>query len=199
MLELEGACEDTETIEIIVDPMAEATGYFWLFPKRERVHVGFGGVRHNKSTSMLEHVMRFINERPDLRGRRILKKQGGLVPVRPARRIVADGAMVVGDAAGLVNPITGGGIAFALHSGDIAGRVAAAAIQRGRVDVDALMSYRRRLRATPHSLWLKAMVAWSKRLERIAPARRPAAYGRMLRHYFGLFHVLRPMAELLLG
>lgn len=34
---------------------------------------------------------------------------------------------IVGDAAGLVNPITGGGIALALRSGEIAGRVAAEA------------------------------------------------------------------------
>ena len=196
VLELEGSYGDGETVEIVVD--TSALGYFWIFPKADCVHVGVGGPIRGGSPSLAARVSRFLQSRPDLGDRRVLSKNAGLMPGHPAEKIVADGAMVVGDAAGLVNPVTGGGIAFALLSGDIAGRAAAAAVVRGRTDAAALRRYPRRLRTTPHHLWLKAMTFWWGRLDRLDPAERPAAYGRMLRRYFAFFHAMAPLAKLLL-
>jgi len=42
------------------------------------------------------------------------------IPIRPLRRTFADGVLVAGDAAGFVKPTTGGGIYYALLSGEVA-------------------------------------------------------------------------------
>ncbi len=71
------------------------------------------------------------------------------------RRIVADGLLVAGEAAALVGPLTGAGIAFALESGALAGETAAAALAAGDVGATALAPYARRVsrRAYP---WMRA-------------------------------------------
>ncbi len=49
---------------------------------------------------------------------------------RAREKTVSDSIMVVGDAARFVNPMTGGGINFAMRSGKIAGEVGAEAVWR---------------------------------------------------------------------
>jgi flavin-dependent dehydrogenase len=63
-------------------------------------------------------------------------------PLRPSQGRV----LLAGDAAGLVNPLTGEGIYYAVASGLVAGRVAARALARGRED-DAAATYARSVRA----------------------------------------------------
>jgi len=69
--------------------------------------------------------------------------------------LVADGAVVVGEAAGLVGPLTGAGIAFALESGARAGEVVATALTAGEPTAPTLAPYARatRRQAAP---WLRA-------------------------------------------
>ncbi len=62
------------------------------------------------------------------------------------RRLVADGLVVAGEAAALVGPLTGAGIAFALESGARAGRTLAAALVTGEVGAAALAPYGRGVR-----------------------------------------------------
>lgn len=68
----------------------------------------------------------------DLSGSTVVGRRGGLIPcggaVRPA---AAPGALLVGDAAGLVSPLTAGGIHLALHFGREAGRAVAAELHDG--------------------------------------------------------------------
>ena len=51
-----------------------------------------------------------------------------ILPLGPIARTAADRVLVVGDAAGLVKPTTGGGIYYALTSASIAADVAATAL-----------------------------------------------------------------------
>ncbi len=71
------------------------------------------------------------------------------------RRLTADGLLVAGEAAALVGPLTGAGIAFALETGAAAGTTLAAALAAGDPRAGALASYARttRRRALP---WLRA-------------------------------------------
>jgi flavin-dependent dehydrogenase len=145
---------------------------------------------------LAKRLSEFIEQRDDLRGRAIRRRGGGLVPSDMARDFVADGAMVVGDAAGLVNPMTGGGIAFALASGEIAGRVAAEAVKEGRTDHSRLEEYARRFRRTPHYWWFILMAWLRRRLDRKDPSVQPQAYARMLRRYLAFFHHLHSLVDL---
>ncbi|HEU4402419.1 MAG TPA: NAD(P)/FAD-dependent oxidoreductase [Candidatus Polarisedimenticolia bacterium] len=64
----------------------------------------------------------------------------GPIACRSARA-VADGAILVGDAAGFYDPFTGEGIGMALRGGEMAAEVLLAALRRGRLDARALSSY----------------------------------------------------------
>jgi len=196
--ELEGAYGDGQTADIVLNT-AYTKSYFWLFPKRDCVWVGVGGSLTGGGPPLNERLSAFIEGHDALRGRAVRHQGAGLVPCDVAAEFVCDGAMVVGDAAGLVNPMTGGGIAFALVSGEIAGRVAAEAVRARRADGAFLRRYPRRFRRTPHHLWLTAMAWWRRRLDRLPPAEQPLAYARMLRRYLSFFHHAHVLADLVLG
>ncbi len=118
-------------------------GYAWVFPKgREVANVGLGvRVKHTKPA--IEYLKDFIARDPRFRNAEILKKNGGICPVSGTLdRIVADGLMLVGDAAGQLIPMTGAGIHSAIEAGKMAGRVAAEAVKEGDVSEKRLSAYR---------------------------------------------------------
>jgi flavin-dependent dehydrogenase len=94
-------------------------GYGWIFPKGDHVNVGVGGwgtegprLRAHLST-LCDHYGIRVDELTNLRGHRL--------PMRRARTRFADGrALVVGDAAGVLDPVSGDGIYEALVSGKLA-------------------------------------------------------------------------------
>ena len=69
-----------------------------------------------------------------------------LLPLAAIRRTYANRVVVVGDAAGLVKPTTGGGIYYSLVSGEIAAEVLTDCLAVDRLDATALAEYERRWR-----------------------------------------------------
>ena len=55
----------------------------------------------------------------------ILRVRAGLIPIGPPARTAAKWAILVGNAAGQVKPLTGGGLAFIVHCAPLAGEIAA--------------------------------------------------------------------------
>ena len=94
-------------------------GYGWVFPKADHVNVGLGGweregphLRHNLRRLCAAHGISF----DDLEGLR-----GYRLPLRSPRSTLARGrAAVVGDAAGLVDPVSGDGMFEAFLSAKLA-------------------------------------------------------------------------------
>ena len=120
-------------------------GYTWIFPKGERtanVGIGISGRKSRDGHRARQLLDRFI---ADLfpRGKMIECIVGGVSVCRPLPCTVADGLEVVGDAARLSDPITGGGIANAMITGRMAAEVAAEAIGKGDVTAGSLMRYDR--------------------------------------------------------
>jgi geranylgeranyl reductase family protein len=121
-------------------------GYFWLFPTGNgTVNVGLGSVH---GSIKRRGGLRAIHERAVAapRFRDIFAKavptsgiHGWQLPTPDTTRtICGDGFLLVGDAAGTVDPFTGEGIGNALCSGDVAARVIATALQEGqRVDLSS--------------------------------------------------------------
>ena len=118
-------------------------GYVWVFPKGERtanVGVGISGKKCRDGSRPLDYLNRFVKDHfPD--GRVVEWIIGGVPVCRPLERTVADGLVIVGDAARVADPITGGGIYNAMFTGRLAGQTAADAIARGDVSANALMPY----------------------------------------------------------
>jgi len=74
---------------------------------------------------------------------------GGVSVCRPLDCTVADGLMLAGDAARVVDPLTGGGIYNAMFTGKLAAETAAACIAKGDTSKKALMAYDKAWRASP--------------------------------------------------
>jgi len=117
-------------------------GYLWVFPKSRNlanVGIGIGGdfARHK---SAKRYLTEFIEGH--FPHAAVLSTVVGGVPCAPTlKRIVAEGLMLVGDAAHQVNPVSGGGIVTAMLAGKLAGEVAAGAIAAGDMREDRLVSY----------------------------------------------------------
>lgn len=77
------------------------------------------------------------------------------------RRLVAERLVVAGEAAALVGPLTGAGIAFALDSGARAGEAMADALATGNAGIAALMPYQQSIRRQILP-WLRAEL-WAQR------------------------------------
>lgn len=123
-------------------------GYRWVFPKGEaKANVGIGVQADLATLPAAEYLRRFIDRYPFLeQGSRVTLITGN-VPVGVARGdIVGDGLMLIGDAARQADPLTGGGIANAMHAGRLAAEVAVEAVHRADNSKGFLEEYQRRWR-----------------------------------------------------
>lgn len=72
------------------------------------------------------------------------RARGHLLPLASSRgQLHTNRALLLGDAAGFINPATGEGIEYAMESGELASEVLLAAAGRGRFDEAALAPYAR--------------------------------------------------------
>ncbi|KPA21513.1 putative oxidoreductase [Shimia sp. SK013] len=142
-----GAAFDTETVgfgleielsevtqnpgknQLRIDFGAASWGYGWSFPKQHSTTIGVGGLRApnpNMKTHM-RHYLEALGLDPDA-----VKFKGHHLPFGDFRKTPGRANIVLaGDAAGLVDPITGEGIAFAMKSGQIAAQSALDALAAG--------------------------------------------------------------------
>ncbi|MFH1893041.1 MAG: NAD(P)/FAD-dependent oxidoreductase [Candidatus Zixiibacteriota bacterium] len=107
-------------------------GYIWVFPKGpDSANVGLGLIpTMAKHLNPFEQLDRFMIRRFDQF--KISQKMMGIVPLFEGRHtMLKDNLMVVGDAARLIDSLTGAGIATALYSGKLAGELAAESVQNG--------------------------------------------------------------------
>lgn len=124
-------------------------GYVWIFPKRDLLNVGITILPSRRSSRQLEAQLRaFVESRPEMRERPILRRAGGHIPVVPAPRIYDDSMLVAGDAAGMVEALTAAGIANAIATGRLAGKVACESLAAGDTSVAFLSRYQARWQAT---------------------------------------------------
>ena len=98
-------------------------GYGWVFPKGDHVNVGVGGWLH-QGPRLREHLARLCGQHgipPDA----LTKTRGYRLPLRrPGSALSRDRTALVGDAAGLVDPVSGDGIYEALLSAQLAAAAA---------------------------------------------------------------------------
>jgi len=117
-------------------------GYGWVFPKGDYFDVGV--LSSGNLKALMDGFCRDYKVPLD----RIVKKTGGDIPLKYTfSSLAAPGLAIVGDAAGVTNPVFGGGIHPALYSGRLAGEVAVKALQAD--DPAGFLEYDRRLRESP--------------------------------------------------
>ena len=96
-------------------------GYGWVFPTREHANLGVGGWG-TVGSRLRDHLARLaasyglpLTALSDVKGHRLPTR-------RPGGRVSAGRVLLVGDAAGLVDPLSGDGIYEAFVSGRLAGQ-----------------------------------------------------------------------------
>jgi len=142
------------------------SGYLWIFPMTEgHVNVGVGTsmqrVRSGE-VNLKAEMAAFLKTQRHTGGR--LAEAEALGPVRghPLRtafgqtRTYAERLLVAGEAAGLVSPLSGEGIAPAMESGELAAQHALVALSVGDLSADALASYSTALRKHYAADWRRA-------------------------------------------
>lgn len=174
-----------------------APGYFWIFPRKNTLSVGVGRLRGSGRRSLREELDDFIESIPRCRGRKVLVKQAGLIPVRMAEKFATDHALVLGDAAGLVNPLTGGGLIYAIISGELAAETAHLALREESFGAKSLSRYDRSFQRTKYFRLLKAVsLPWRLITSRLKK-NRYSFYPEILRAYLAFsYHSLKLMKKL---
>lgn len=144
--------EDSIEIHYVKDTLP---GYFWIFPADDGLaNVGLGMIYKSlkKKGIRIRHAHVAATESPFFRKRfenaeMIGDIQGWNLPAGSKRRkIHGDGFLLIGDAAGLIDPFTGEGIGNAMCSGEIAAQVVAGAVEREDYSGKSLSEY-------PEKLW----------------------------------------------
>jgi digeranylgeranylglycerophospholipid reductase len=130
-------------------------GYIWSFPKGPgvaNVGIGMPATKIHTPGQAKIYLDRWLSEHPEYAKGQVLEMVAGGVSInKPLSQTTADGLMLTGDAARVVNPLTGGGIVHACITGKLAGEIAAAAIRQGNFSESFLRKYEK---------------AWRDRLEK---------------------------------
>ncbi len=117
-------------------------GYAWIFPKGDVVNVGAGGPidAHAATVSFCREHGIDVNRRT--------QTIAGTIPYRyDLTSLAAPGLAVVGDAAGITNPMNGAGIHPGIFSGRLAGEFAVASLEKE--DPTAMLEYDRVVQSSP--------------------------------------------------
>ncbi len=132
-------------------------GYGFIYTNKESVSIGTGALLEDLITSgrnvndMLDRFKRHPAIAPLIQGGETIEYSGHLIPEIGYDRlpqVYADGVLVVGDAAGLVNPVNREGANLAMLSGRLAAQTVIEANELGDFSASALSRYKSLLDAS---------------------------------------------------
>ena len=114
--------------DIDIEFFAGFEGYAWVFPRTDHMSVGICG-KGEPASAMRSRLERYMDARGIARADSSF--YGHMLPSLDAgswrgNRLAGDGWLAAGDAGGLVDPVTGEGIYYAMRSGELAGELVAA-------------------------------------------------------------------------
>lgn len=142
-IEVPDATQNPADLPLRIDFGAAHWGYGWSFPKQGSTTIGVGGIRA-ENPDMKAHMLRYVQ----ILGfaPHAFKVKGHHLPFGDFRKTPGRAnILLAGDAAGLVDPITGEGIAFAMKSGQIAAQAALDALAENAPET-ALVRHQKGLR-----------------------------------------------------
>jgi digeranylgeranylglycerophospholipid reductase len=120
-------------------------GYLWIFPKGDgmaNIGLGINGI-YGKTYHPHDMIHTFLKQYFPTASM-LTSVCGGIPLGKTLKKITAKGLMLTGDAAHMVNPVTGGGIITGMEGGQIAGDVAGQCIQSGDYSEHAMAAYPKR-------------------------------------------------------
>jgi flavin-dependent dehydrogenase len=134
-----------DTYELFFDRKISSWGYSWIVPKPDHLNVGVMCLIGKMTTPARDSLDQFVNGHSyasdQLAERRRLRFGLGPIPLAQADSLSADRVLVVGDAAGMVDAIWGGGIRYSLRAAECVAEVASEALSHNRCDASSLSKY----------------------------------------------------------
>jgi geranylgeranyl reductase family protein len=110
-------------------------GYGWIFPKGDHVNFGVGGWAHEGP--QLRRHLRILCEKYGIELRQLSDVRGHRLPMRRPATVLARGrALVIGDAAGALDPVSGDGIYEALVTARLAAEQTVELLQGNATSLD---------------------------------------------------------------
>jgi len=144
---LQGINFDPDAIYLQFSEAIAPGGYAWIFPKAVGIaNVGLGLVALKTDGRNARQYLDAWIARRFPTGARTGYTVGGVIVHTTIKKTYAAGVMVAGDAAHMINPLSGGGITNAMKAGRLAGCTAAAAIREGDTSERRLSAY--------HKAWM---------------------------------------------
>jgi digeranylgeranylglycerophospholipid reductase len=141
---LQGIEFDPDAIYLQFSDAIAPGGYAWIFPKAVGVaNVGLGMVALKSDGRNARQYLDAWIARRFPNGARTGYTVGGVIVHTTIKKTYAEGVMVAGDAAHMINPLSGGGINNAMKAGRLAGCTAAAAIREKDTSEKRLSAYHR--------------------------------------------------------
>lgn len=120
-------------------------GYGWIFPKQDTINIGLGIVSsHAKGLPRIFNSFVAYIKREKLLPNNLttIHAKGALVPTGGSlSRSYVDNCLLVGDSAGMVSPLTGGGIAYAMRAARFAASVIINALESKSYETNFLQHY----------------------------------------------------------
>jgi digeranylgeranylglycerophospholipid reductase len=138
---------------LIMGSVYAPNGYAWVFPRGNgRVRLGVGVLHPDNDDDARVYLDRIIHEIPQLaryfKGASPLEYHTGLFPSENyLERFSRDGLLLAGDSGGHGSTLVGEGIRFAIYSGQMAGEVAAEAVNAGDTSAEFLSRFDKRWHA----------------------------------------------------
>ena len=131
-------------------------GYAWILPKKGGANVGLGVAPKFSRMPVGEYFDQFMKFKELKSSEKVM---GKLIPMSgPIKRTVIGDSLVVGDAAGQVMAVNGGGIPISMVCGRIAGQAAADTVIKGKPLTVYEDKWKRELgkplRTSVHTKWL---------------------------------------------
>lgn len=109
------AMEDQDSVDVFLGSDSSVGFFGWATPSGNITRIGVGSYR----SAALKH---FFNINRRFARDRILGINGGAIPISYLKNTYGERSLLVGDAAGIVKPLTGGGIFTGMVSGKHAAR-----------------------------------------------------------------------------
>jgi digeranylgeranylglycerophospholipid reductase len=147
---VQGIDFDPDAIYLQFGDQIAPGGYAWVFPRGVGVaNVGLGMVALKSDGRNARGYLDSWIARRYPQGAKTGYTVGGVIVHTTVKQTYTDGVMIAGDAAHMINPLSGGGIVNAMKAGRLAGQTAAQAIRENDTSANRLSRY--------HDAWMRLL------------------------------------------
>ena len=138
---VESSCGD-----LIIDFTDFSWGYYWAFPKGDVVTTGLGEFKNKRIIADLKNILANFNRKHGFTSRMVWRSGFPIPAGKRKNDVYRPFILLLGDAGGLVDPLTGEGIYYAVKSGIMAASAVKEFLSTGRED--KLKDYRTTIDST---------------------------------------------------